>query len=281
MNRFLLRALVVLLVLSCLAFGPTAPSPGHAAPAYAGQALALESLPFTHATAVSMLTPSKPGGFQGFSIDHGLQFTSHNNRAVDSALEFHLGGRYASLTGTMYIDAGSSSAVELTVQDISDPVTGVKQIFQGVVTSQTTINLDVHGVQDISVGVEQSGCCSGSGVADLVASLGGHGFPSITITSPAANATLPSATPVSIAWQRFAGAAGYVLNVSMVRQSAKQVLTAGTKVSLTQLVLGGTWYSLNPTGFLPGTYRCAVVPVDKYGDILPGASAELQFFLSS
>ena len=280
MNRFLLRALVVLLVLSCLAFGPTAPSPGRAAPAYAGQALALESLPFTHATAVSVLTPSKPGGFQGFSIDHGLQFTSHNNRAVDSALEFHLGGRYAADRHAVYRrrilircathDAGHQRSGNRGQADLSRR--GDQPNDYQPRCARRAGHLHRRGTERLLRRL---------GVADLVANLGGHGFPSITITSPAANATLPSATPVSIAWQRFAGAAGYVLNVAMVRQSAKQVLTAGTKVSLTQLVLGGTSYSWNPTGFLPGTYRCAVVPVDKYGDILPGASAELQFFLSS
>jgi hypothetical protein len=248
---------------------------------HAGQGIALESLPYTHPAAVTVLTPSKPGAYQGFTIDQGLQFTSQNANAPDSALEFHLGGRYASLTGTVYKDSASAHAALITIQDISNPVSGVKQLFQSAVSDQTTFTVDLHGVQDISIGTQYSGCCGGSAIVDMISRLMGTGPTGVTVLSPAANAIIPRGTPVSFLWKSYPGTTIYVLSISLIKQSTTRALTPASKISFTNLVFGATSYDWNSTGFLPGLYQYDIQPIDKYGNARGGASPAMQFTIAN
>jgi hypothetical protein len=275
------------LLSSAAALGPATIQTGFAYTAHARQATTLDALPFSHAAAVSVLTPSKPGAYHGFSIDHGLQFIAHNSGSPDSALEFHLGGHFASLTGTVYSDSAAVYAPLITIQDVSDPVGGVKQIFQSTVNGQLTFNLDVHGVQDISIGVQKTGDCCGTpnpAVADLVAILTGGAPATITVIAPTGSGVIPSATPIAFDWKSYAGAAAYVLDIALVKQSTKQALTSATKLSFTKLIVAmkgsEMTYFWNPVGSLPGIYQYDVRPVDRYGNAMAGRSAVLQFTIA-
>ncbi|HVA92826.1 MAG TPA: hypothetical protein VNL71_23640, partial [Chloroflexota bacterium] len=176
-------------------------------PGYVGPATTLEALPLTHAVGVRVLSPASPGHFTGFDIDHGLELAAPPSPAPGSAVEFHLGGLYTSVVGTIYGDTASACNAVVTLQDVSNPASGVKQLFQATVnpSAQATFNIDLHGVQDITIDNLRQGNCGGSNpeMVDIVSSLTPT---TVTGGSPAANAVIPRATPITFRWKRSAGA---------------------------------------------------------------------------
>jgi len=249
-------------------------------PGYAGPATTLEALPLTHAVGVSVLSPASPGHFTGFDIDHGLQLTAQN-ATPGSALEVHLGGLYTSVVGTIYGDTASACNAVVTLQDVTNPASGVKQLFQATVnpSAQATFNIDLHGVQDITIDNQRQYNCGGSNpeMVDIVSSL----TPTpVTGVSPAANAVIPRATPITFRWKRSAGASIYMLSISLVKQSTNKALTPASKVTVTKLVFSGTTSTWNPAGFLPGIYQYTILPLDRYGAALASGSLAVQFTLA-
>ncbi len=91
---------------------------------------------------------------------------------------------------------------------------------------------------------------------------------------PFTKAVLPAGGTVSFVWDKFSGAAGYILSVRLVKQSGHTRIRANSRVSFSVLVYGQLSYAWDDRQFLPGDYQCELVPIDEYGNALaPGDSA--------
>jgi hypothetical protein len=247
----------------------------------AGGGTALDSLPLSDVVGVARLSPDKPGTFQGSKIDQGLQFMTHDT-GIDSTVKVHLGGGYAMLNGTIYVEP-SPYPVLLTVQDVSNPATGVKQLFQSSVepSAQASFALDVHGVQDISLIVHKNGgnCCDNE-TADVVASLTGTPPSYVKALYPTTNVVIPPATSVTFLWNGYPGSTAYMISIWLVRQSGSRVITPQTRIATTKIIFGATSYIWNDSGFFPGKYRYDIMPIDRYGNAVAGRSRVIQFSIA-
>ena len=285
MHRFLVGALIFMLTAAFdLAAAPI--RLGVAATAEPAQPATLESLPLSHAVSVSILSPTNAGKYDGYSIEEGLQFTATQTSAPDSDLEVALGNHYANLVGTFYSDTASTCPGEVTIQDVSNPATGIKRLYQGTIYpgEQASFSLDMRGVEAINVDEHRGSGCSGSAspeTVDVVTSLAEAVPAAVTILSPTANTVVPRNAAVEIAWQKYSGAFAYELDVSMLKQSTDQPITATSQLSISRLVLPGTSYTWQSAGFFPGLYGVYVVPLDKYGSDLAARSTGVRFSISS
>ena len=285
MHRLLVGALIFLLS-APVGLAATPIPLGVAATADPAQPTTLESLPLSHAVSVSILSSANAGKYDGYSIEEGLQFTATQASAPDSDLEVDLGNHYANLVGTIYGDTASACSGNTTIQDVSNPATGIKKLYQGTVYpgQQESFSLDMQGVAAINVDEHRGNGCYGSTTAetvDVVTSLTEAAPTAVTILTPTANTVVPRDAAVDISWQKFSGASAYELDVSMLKQSTDQPITATSELSFTRLVLPGTSYTWQSAGFLPGLYGVDIVPVDKYGSALVARSAGIHFIISS
>ncbi len=202
---------------------------------------------------------------------------------LEASVEFHLGGLYTSMVGTIYGDMASVCPAVVTLQDVSDPATGVKQLFQATVnpSAQATFTIDLHGVQDITIdNLRQYNCGDyNPELVDIVSSL----------------TPQPSGRLSCRKYDPSPGDAGY-LSLEAIR--GRQHLYADYLLGQAKREPGahpdiqgdlhqtGVWRSVIYLELrrIPGRgiYQYTIVPLDKYGAALVReASPAIQFTLAS
>jgi len=299
-------AVTTLLVVSSLAAWATAPSV-HATHADASGGAALESLSilgrspnqtvgdpnngcWNIGTGATFITPQQPATANGQSINRGLRLTAllqtngtsfcSSGDSVNSYITFDLGGRYSLLAGTLYHDDRATLStvyLSISIKDKNGIAHTLKTISVGT-GGRVSFQVKIAGDQSLTLSAPvavSSGNNTISSIADIVATVL---YPIKTVASvyPLRNTILPAGTSIVFIWKPFSGAAAYSLLIWMVKQAGHTPISAATPLMFSKTILGKTTYTWNNAGFLPGTYKYDILPLDAYGNALGDTSAPIQ-----
>ena len=272
MNRSAVVVVCLLMVLANLGVSSGVAATG------TPQTTPLESLTFVTSTGVTTATPAHPGRYLGHPILRGLEI----GPAQYSSVTFSLGGQYEVLAGIVYVDDAEKSMGSFSISGID--AHGSKSFLYSVSLGpkkQATFRVSTHGLTSVTVS-------SGGGLFDVVADLTAGSKvpvaptgPQVIVRYPVGGAGVAAGTKVPFAWQPFAHAASYVLQLWLVQQMGTTPISANTPLTLSTLVYHKISYVWDTTGFLPGVYQYDLIPLDADGNALAPRSNPQQITLAS
>lgn len=285
MKRLALVVLVCFIATSSMAFGPSSHTVWASGLRY--KSVSLESLGIVQADSFNsaILTPDAPGQYRGVNINSGVRLNNGGCYSYGQA-EFHLGGKYDELVGTVYDEnSNTSGIVRLFVYDSSNPNNKRVLLEQDVPgLGQVQLHLRVRGVSYLTVanGPGGTGPACGSAI-DIVARLtsGTQLSTQVVPRYPTSNAGVPANSSVLFGWQTFPRATNYALHIWLVGLSGATALKPTTPFSFSASVYHKTSYTWNDHGFLPGTYQYSLLPLDDQGHNLASWSAPTQIVIAS
>jgi hypothetical protein len=238
----------------------------------------LESLTFASSVGAVTDSPAHPGRYLGRPILRGLQL----GLTQYSAVSFALDGQYDVLAGTVYADDAQKSDGSFTISGSDGHIS--KSLFSISLGAkkQAAFRLSTRGLTSITLGM------GAIGRLDVVANLTtstkapvAPTGPQVVVRYPVGGAGVAAGTKVPFAWEPFAHASSYVLQLWLVQQTGTTPLSASTPVTLSSLVFHKTSYTWDTTGFLPGVYQYDLIPLDASGNALASRSNQQQITLAS
>jgi hypothetical protein len=238
----------------------------------------LESLTFVSSAGVVTDSPSHPGRYLGRPIVRGLQLGLTQYPSVS----FALGGHFDVLAGIVYADDAQKILESFYISGYDGH--GSKSLFSISLAprKQAAFKVSTQGLTSITVSAGVKG------VLDVVADLtvGSKAptaptGPQVIVRYPVGGAGVAAGTKVPFAWQPFARASSYVLQLWLVQQTGTTPISASTPVTLSTLVYQKINYIWDTTGFLPGVYQFDLIPLNTQGNALAPRSNPQQITLAS
>jgi len=239
----------------------------------------LESLPFFSSSGVVINSQAQPGHYLGRRITRGLQMGPTQYATVSIAL----GGRYDTLTGTVYVDDGQKGAGSFTMTGYNSRGKS-SSLFSATLVhgKQETFTISITNITPLALSMGANGWFDV--VADLTAGTPAPKPPSgpqVIVRYPTGGAGVAANSKVLVAWQPFPHALNYVLQLWLVRQDGGTVVNNKSLVTMTTLIYHSTTYSWDNHGFLPGVYQYDLIPLDANGNALAPRSNPQQITLAS
>jgi hypothetical protein len=253
-------------------------SSGSAAPG-TPTTIPLESLTFVTSSGVAIDSATHPGSFLGHPILRGLEL----GPSQFSSVTFALNGQYDVLAGTVYVNDAQKTAQSFSISGID--AHGSKSSLYALSLGpkkQAAFKVSTHGFTSITL------TNGATGVFDVVADLTpatkatpAPTGPQVIVRYPVGGAGVAAGTKVPFAWQPFAHASSYILQLWLVQQTSNTPINASTPVTLSTLVYHQTSYTWDTTGFLPGVYQYDLIPLDADGNALAPRNNQQQITLAS
>jgi len=239
----------------------------------------LESLTFVTSIGTTADSPTHPGRYLGHPILRGLEI----GPAQFSSVTFALGGQYEVLTGIVYVNDAQKSVGSFAISGVDTH--GSRSSLYSISLApkkQASFKISTHGLASLTLGL------GATGLFDVVADLTGESKapvaptgPQVLVRYPVGGAGVAAGTKVPFAWQPFARASSYVLQLWLVQQTGTTPINASTPVTLSTLVFQNTSYVWDTTGFLPGVYQYDLIPLDAAGNALAPRNNPQQITLAS
>jgi hypothetical protein len=195
---------------------------------------------------------------------------------------FALGGQYHILAGVVYADDAQKSEDAFSIS--GSGAHGSKSLFSISLGSkkQAAFRVSTQGLTSVTLGTGVMGRLDV--VADLTAGTKAAEAPTgpqVTVRYPVGGAGVAAGTKVPFAWEPFARASSYVLQLWLIQQTGTTPINASTPVTLSTLLYHKTTYIWDTTDFLPGVYQYDLIPLDAHGNALAPRSNQQQITLAS